>query len=219
MNDKPLLSIEPSTDSTEENHSDFIDVNLLLSWGAAFRKVSKNEMIFDEGERANFYFQVVSGKVKMVNYNEDGKQFIQGIFCEGESFGEPPLFDEFNYPSSAIASEDGLLIKLQKESFLKMVRDEPAVMYRLLHLFALRLRRKSIILKEISSYPPVHRIREFMQMCKDKKGKVNGQSIKIEFTRQEIADITGLRVETVIRAIKEMEKKGIVHIEHGKVFY
>jgi len=199
--------------------NDFIDINLLLSWGAAFRKVSKEETLFEEGERANFFYQVVTGKVKMVNYNEEGKQFIQGIFSNGESFGEPPLFDSFTYPSMAIVAEDGLIIKLQRESFIKMVRDEPGVMFKLLHLFACRLRRKAILLKEISSHPPEHRIKEFMQLCKEKSGILNGHSIKIEFTRQEIADITGLRVETVIRSIKEMEKKGIVHIDHGKVFY
>jgi CRP-like cAMP-binding protein len=42
---------------------------------------------------------------------------------------------------------------------------------------------------------------------------------KIKLTRQQIADMTGLRVETVIRTIKQLEEKGEVTIEKGKVYY
>ena len=40
----------------------------------------------------------------------------------------------------------------------------------------------------------------------------------VEITRQQIADLTGLRVETVIRAIKSLEKKGEVTIKDRKVY-
>jgi CRP-like cAMP-binding protein len=42
--------------------------------------------------------------------------------------------------------------------------------------------------------------------------------LKIELTRQQIADMTGLRVETVIRSIRELERNGHLKIERGKVY-
>jgi hypothetical protein len=42
----------------------------------------------------------------MNNYNLDGKEFIQGIFREGQSFGEPPLFADVKYPANAEAILD-----------------------------------------------------------------------------------------------------------------
>jgi CRP-like cAMP-binding protein len=54
----------------------------------------------------------------MVNYSYDGQEFIQGIFEDNESFGEPPLFADFKYPSDAIAIKDTVLMKLRKETFL-----------------------------------------------------------------------------------------------------
>lgn len=42
---------------------------------------------------------------------------------------------------------------------------------------------------------------------------------KIDFTRQQMADLTGLRVETVIRAIKALEKKGTIKIINRKVYF
>ena len=55
---------------------------------ALLENVKKDQTIFYEGDQAMFYYEVIEGSVKMVNINEDGKEFIQGIFKRGESFGE-----------------------------------------------------------------------------------------------------------------------------------
>jgi CRP-like cAMP-binding protein len=41
----------------------------------------------------------------------------------------------------------------------------------------------------------------------------------IELTRKELSNMTGLRIETIIRTIKKMEKDGKLKIVNGKVFY
>ena len=41
---------------------------------------------------------------------------------------------------------------------------------------------------------------------------------RLKLTRQQIADMTGLRVETVIRTMKNMQTKGQLVIEKGKVY-
>jgi CRP-like cAMP-binding protein len=69
-----------------------IDTNLLISWGATYKKYKKGEYIFYEGDEALFYYQVESGELRMSNMNDSGKEYIQGMFSKGESFGEPPLF-------------------------------------------------------------------------------------------------------------------------------
>lgn len=53
-----------------------IDIDMLLAWGAAYKKLSAGEMIFREGTHSSFYYQLVSGKVRWVNINDDGKEFI-----------------------------------------------------------------------------------------------------------------------------------------------
>ena len=40
----------------------------------------------------------------------------------------------------------------------------------------------------------------------------------IKLTRKEISHSTGLRIETVIRTIKKMEKEGKLEIINGKIF-
>ncbi|MEF9477344.1 helix-turn-helix domain-containing protein [Chryseobacterium sp. 1B4] len=44
-------------------------------------------------------------------------------------------------------------------------------------------------------------------------------SYEVPLTRQQIANLTGLRVETVIRTVKKMEKKDIIKIYGRHIMY
>src|SRR6476469_380629 len=104
-----------------------IDIDMLLAWGASYKKVGEDEVIFMEGNCCNFYYQVVSGSVRWVNIDDDGKEFIQTIIAAGECFGELPLFDDGAYAASAIADTDTILLRLHKSSFLQLLRDNPDI--------------------------------------------------------------------------------------------
>lgn len=195
-----------------------IDVDILLSWGATFHDLEKGQVLFCEDDPAYFYYQVVEGRIKMCNCNEEGKEFIQGIFEAGESFGEPPLFDDGIYPASAEADEASVVIRLRKENFLQLLKENFDIHFGFTQTLARRLRFKSLISKEISSYGPMHRVSTLLQEYKKSKGVADNELLKIELTRQQIADMTGLRVETVIRSIRELERNGHLKIERGKVY-
>lgn len=195
-----------------------INTDLLLAWGATFHEYEKGHVLFCEGDKAHFYYQVVEGKIKMCNCNDEGKEFIQGIFEEGESFAEPPLFDDGTYPASAVADTDVTIIRLRKENFLQLLKDNFDIHFNFTQLLAKRLRFKSMMSKEISSYGPQHRIMSLLKEYKKNKGFINGSRMKVELTRQQIADMTGLRVETVIRSIRDLYDEGKLVIEKGKVF-
>ncbi|MEO7990918.1 MAG: helix-turn-helix domain-containing protein [Chryseolinea sp.] len=81
-----------------------------------------------------------------------------------------------------------------------------------------RLQYKSLILTEVSSYDPEHRLTTLLKYFKTKLVKKDeAEKIIIPFTCRQLADITGLRVETVIRTIKKMEKEGKLKLEGRKI--
>jgi CRP-like cAMP-binding protein len=72
---------------------------------------------------------------------------------------------------------------------------------------------------EISTHEPEHRVLKLIDhgiVYFNFQKETNGYLIN--FTRQQIGDLTGLRVETVIRAIKALEKKGELKIINRKVY-
>lgn len=196
-----------------------IPENLLLDFGARNVMFSKGIQLFREGDTALNFYQVVSGEVKMNNYNLDGKEFIQGIFTAGQSFGEPPLFANVKYPANAEAIIDCEVLQLHKSRFLELLEANPHIHLKVTQTLASRLFYKAIMASEISSQEPEHRILRILDYLKNYVHKKEGPfTFKVDLTRQQIADLTGLRVETVIRATKSLEKKGALKIKNRKVY-
>jgi len=194
-----------------------IDETILSQYGAVELNLEKGAFLFHEKERAAHYFQVKSGKIKMFNLNAEGKLFTQGMFEVGESFGEPPLFTDSNYPACTVAEENTCLLKLSKAKFFKLLKENPEIHLMITRMMATRLLYKSMLLKEISSFKPEHRILSLIDYLKKEEGIPENQKYEVSLTRQHIADLTGLRVETVIRSVKTLEKEGSLDIRGHKI--
>ena len=152
----------------------------------------------------------------MLNYNEEGKEFVQGIFTDGQSFGEPPLFGGFPYPASAQALEETELFKLNYSKFIELLKDNFEIHLQMTATLSHRLRYKAMIMSEISIHEASHRLLTFLDYLKKEAGKQN-QSHEINLTRQQLADLLGLRVETVIRSIKNLKNNGEIAINGRKL--
>ena len=195
-----------------------IDDELLISLGATIKKYTSEEIIFKEGAFCNYYYQLKEGTVRWVSVNDEGKEFIQSIINPGECFGEMPLFDELPFAATAISITDSLVWRLHKSSFLKFIHENTEIHFKFSTLLSQRLRYKFLILKELVYNDPEHRISALLKHFKDTKCNICPDCSQLQLTRQQIADMTGLRVETVIRTMRNMHDKGEVQIKKGKVY-
>ncbi len=195
-----------------------IDIDILLALGAAYKKVAAGEVIFREGAAASFYHQLVNGSVRWVNIDDNGKEFIQSMIEPGECFGELPLFDDDPYAASAIAETDSVIIRLHCSTFHQLILDRPDIHFAFTRLMSQRLRFKFLLLKELSNHDPEHSITSLLHYLKENKKSICTKCNKVNLTRQQIANMTGLRVETVIRTMRHLHDKGQLLIEKGKVY-
>lgn len=195
-----------------------ISDKILLEYGGIEKEYEKNEYVFHEGDGARYFYQILKGKVKVFTTNAESRIFVQGVFTNGESFGEPPLLIKERYPVSAIALERSTIIKISDSLFEKLLSKNNDLKSILINKLARRLYNKSIVTKHLINQKTEHRILSFLQDYKQKNGQTH-MRILIPFTRQEIADFTGLRVETVIRSLVELKDKNIVDIIDRKLFF
>jgi len=189
---------------------------ILNQYNARIVSLDSGELLFHQGTEAHYYFQVKSGEVKMAHFNTDGQEFIQGIFGPGQSFGEPALFGEFSYPCGAVATKAAEIHKLPADCFFELLENNFEIHRKFNKALSQRLRYKGMLLNEISSYPPPHRIQTILNYLRNRYG-VKDQIFEVPFTRQQLADMTGLRVETVIKTIKKLESEGNLSIKNHKV--
>jgi len=210
-----------TTTAIQETVRETIDSNLLIVCGAVFKHYEKDELIFREGQHPHFYHQLHEGKIKMFNSSDEGKEFIQGFFKAGQSFGEPPVFSGEEYPAFAVAVEPSVVIRLHIDRFRQLLKENFEIHYHFTQVLAKRIIAKTNNLKEISFHNPEHRILTILNSQKRETlmQDPSVKKVKIELTRQEIADMSGLRVETVIRTLRHLHETHTVTIEKGKVFY
>jgi CRP-like cAMP-binding protein len=192
---------------------------LWQSYGAHVVRLVKGETLFDQGMTASSFYQVKSGRVKMVSYNEQGREFVQGLFTEGQSFGEPPFFNDVPYPAAAVAVVDSEVWACGRAEFLRLLAEHPAIHLELTKVLSGRLVYKSMMLAEIAVEEAEHRLATLIEYLRGTDPKGAAGAYRVPFTRQQLADMTGLRVETVVRSIKVMEQRGALEIEDGKILW
>ena len=197
-----------------------IEERILEKYGTEIISFVKGETLFEKNTTANYYFQIISGGVKMNFYNENGNEFIQGIFGKNKSFGEPPLLIDVTYPANAIAISDGKAFRLKKESFKTMLLENSNVHYNFSKLISKRLYYKATIANGITSNSAEEAILALFKYLKfDVYENNNPFEVKIDLTRKNIAGLLGLSVESTIRTIKKMETKKLVQIKNKKIYF
>lgn len=197
-----------------------IKKDLLEEYSAETVSFSKGDYIFKKGDTAKFYFQIVSGGVKMNNYNTNGNEFIQGIFGKDKSFGEPPLFIDTKYPANSIAINNVIALKLEKSAFKKLLLENSDIHYKFTKLIANRLYYKATIANGITSNSAEEAISTlFSYLKKEVYEETIPFNLKIDLTRKNIAGLVGLSVESTIRTIKKMESNRKLKIVNQKIYY
>ena len=194
-----------------------IDYDILITYGGATRKFEKGALIFQEDDIPYYFYQLVSGEIKLFSANADGKELTQGIFKTGQSFGEPPLLLGKGYPSTAQTITDSVIVKVRKEYFQNILHDYPELVEKLMYTFANRIYDKSTSAQIWVQQTPEKKIMQFLN--KKKSNFIDQHNQPFPYTRQQIADYTGLRVETVIRTLIRMNKEGKVKIINHKLYY
>lgn len=196
-----------------------IDNNLLSQYGAETTHIKSLETIFKEGETPKHYYQIAKGKVKLNHYDEDGKEIIQSILIPGQSVCELMLFIDEKYPVNSETLTPCEIITLPKDSFFKLLDDHPQISLHVNKFIAERLYRKFVIMQHNLSLKPEVRLIGVLDYFKSYSDNKEKYSFEIDLTRKQMASLTGLRIETVIRTIKKMDSEKILKLQNSKIYY
>lgn len=195
-----------------------IPIDILLDKGGTYRELQTGETIFTEGTRALFYYQLVSGRIRWCNVLEDGKEVLHKIVEPGECFGEFPLFDGQPYAANAIADTASVVIRVPVACFHEIIKEHPDIHFAFTKSVIQQLRFKFFLTELLADHDPVHVITQLIIYFNEHGKFICEECRRLMLTRQQLANMTGFRVETVIRAIRQIEKEDRLSIVNGKVF-
>ena len=190
-----------------------MEIQKLIDNGFAVKTFKKDAIVYEPGMQPRYVYFIKSGEVRMVTISDEGKEFIQGVFKAGQYFGEPALLIDRPYLAFTIINKDSQIIQVSKDDFFGLIENEPGFSMSIIKTLSKRLFYKSMMLEELANEKAEHRLLTIINYLLAEV-KV-GEQLKV--TRQELADMTGLRVETVIRGVKSLFYKEEISMVRGKI--
>jgi CRP/FNR family cyclic AMP-dependent transcriptional regulator len=183
------------------------------------KKYKKGNIVVLEKEMGAALFVIVSGKVKIVRTDEDGREVILSIFGPGEFFGEMSLLDGLARSASVVALTKAELFMIHRRDFLKLLQEHPQVAIALLGELTLRLRKADTQIKSLSLKDAAGRVANVILMLADdigvfRKGKVEIDELPLQ---QDMANMAGTSRETVSRMIHQFVREGHMQLEGNKL--
>ncbi len=175
------------------------------------REFVPGEFIFGEGDAPDWFYIVAEGQVKVLKHSSQGKEFIIAFFDQGEIFGEVAVFENKPYPASAQAVTETEVLGMRQENFLAFLDQRPQVALRIINILGGRLRDAQTRLIDLAGERVEQRLARVLLMLSARLGS------SLPFTRQEIADMAGTTVATVIRFMRRLKDGGIVQSTRGRI--
>ncbi len=178
------------------------------------RAYPRGSIIVFEDDPGDSLFIVRAGRVKVVLIGEDGREVILGILGVGDHFGELSLIDGQPRSAHVIAMEDSQLIVLRREDFRRRVEESPAVAWALLVELSRRLRRADEQIGRLVLLDVDGRI---ARLLLDAAAESGGTTIEKRLTHQTIAQMIGASRETVSRAMRSFQDRGLISVHRRQI--
>lgn len=183
-----------------------------LSDDREFRKFSKKQLIFEEGQYPKQLFLIASGKVKAYRTNEFGKEFITAIYGKGDFIGHQALIADTQYAESASALEDTEISIIPKEDFFGLLynnRNFSGQFIKMLNTTLLHKNKQMLSLAYDSIRKRVSETLLHLDTAYEGKG--------INLMREDLSNMVGTAKETLIRTLTEFKNDQLIDIQDRKI--
>ena len=178
------------------------------------KRVKENEVILYEEDTNRFMYEILDGRIKVVQYTEDGKEIIIAIHNAGDSFGEISLIDGKTTTAAVLALEDTAVAVISKEVFYSILYSSKKVLDNLLKMLCSRIRENIDNIRILNFSNASQRVKMSLIKLLQEHGEETPEGIllDIRLTHQDIANLAGLARETVTRVIDLWQKNSDITV-------
>lgn len=188
-----------------------------LSENQDIKTYKKKIPVYTEGSSPKGIYFVNKGKIKTLRTNADGKEFITGLYKEGDFFGYLALLEESRYSDSAIALEDAEVCLINKEDFYDLVYKNAEVSRRFIKMLSNNLQEKEEQLMKLAYNSVRKRISEALITLYNRYKKEGEDGFSIAISREDLANLAATAQETAIRTLSDFKDEGLIEIKGSTI--
>jgi CRP-like cAMP-binding protein len=176
------------------------------------RRVSAQTTVVSQDEAGDAIFIIMSGRVKVVIFGENGREVTLSMLRPGDCFGEMSLFDGNARSANCIAVEPSALLALSREDLLRHMASHPRTSLNLLGQMARRLRRADETIAQLALCDVNERLIRRLAALAQEEGteSPDGLLVRRRPTQQELANMIGSCRETISRAFNQLARDGMI---------
>ena len=192
------------------------DVQLLLLAQVVLRKpYAKNSTVVAAGDPADALYIVISGRLKVLMSDKEGREVILAILNQGDFFGEMGLIDQAPRSASVVTIEPCELLTITRTDFTKCLQKSFDLTLNVIRGLVKRLREADRKIGSLALMDVCGRVaRLLMEMAET----VDGQKVVTKkLPKQQIAKMVGASREMVSRVMKEMETSGRIEVRAHQI--
>jgi CRP/FNR family cyclic AMP-dependent transcriptional regulator len=179
------------------------------------RSAPRGSAIMHEGDPTDCLYIVMSGRLKVMMGEADGKEVILGILGPGEFFGEMGLIDDNPRSATVIAIEPCELLAVTKRAFRKCLVENVALAMAVMRVLVRRLRAAD---RKIGSLAMLDVYGRVARLLLDMAENVNGQKVVTRrLTKQDIGKMVGASREMVTKVMKDLEMSGYFEVRGSTI--
>jgi CRP-like cAMP-binding protein len=187
--------------------SEQLDALDVLEQLGTLRRFVRDKSIYAEGDRADCWFKVVSGTVRICKLMMDGRRQITEFFHAGEYFG---LDDASERAFSAEAIGSVVVMRFNCAATERLIDQRPELARHIRSMTLRKLAQAHARLITLGRMTASERVAGFLVDLAERRNMP--RVLEVTMTRNDIADYLGLTVETVCRVLNIFKRDGAIGI-------
>src|SRR5712692_8201479 len=187
----------------------------LLTSAVSRKGLPRGTTIIAAGDVTESLYVVISGRLKVMISDDEGREVILAILGPNEFFGEMGLIDDHPRSASVVALEACEVMSLSKRDFKRCLAENFEMATTVMRGLVKRLREADQKIGSLALMDVYGRVaRLLLEMAET----VNGQKVVTKkLAKQDIAKMIGASREMVSRVMKDLETSGRIEVRAHQI--
>ncbi|MFN8631290.1 MAG: Crp/Fnr family transcriptional regulator [Chloroflexota bacterium] len=176
-------------------------------------------VLFTEGDASSRVVLMVSGRVKISTFSDDGQETVLAFRGAGDVLGELAAIDDADHMATVTVVEEGEALIVPANRFLATLETEPGVALALLRSVIGRLRDADRLRAEFLALDVTGRVAQRLIELAAAYGTPveTGTKIALPLSQRELAGWVGASREAVNKALAQLEDRELILRDHGSL--
>ncbi len=181
---------------------------------ARTQAVKKRRPIYLPGDPGEAVYLIKTGRIKISNCAQTGKEVTFAILQPGDLFGEVEALDGSRRETFAEALDDAVLGVISRQDFLRHLHEHPALALALTLRMGARLRQLQSRVEDLVFRDVPTRLAYLLHDLGETTGVPDGpgRPICAKMTHQEMANLIGCSRETVSAVLGQFREQGLIRL-------